>query len=476
MKSRKKIWALPLVLVTALLLVGLFATAVLATQPGFDIPDQKLTVNDSAGTTGNDGAVEIDLTNVDGAEDGDGDTAVDDEAAFVDTEAPSALAYTALTSDPSIADVALGGDSTSIVTEWWDSLDGTTGEDCSKKAMRLGFTVGEDDNTAATSAIANDEAGLCVDYGTLSGNLLEESSSGVGDEISARVAVLLAFHWDMLSQDEMYEAAEAAKERPTTPYGHNFGALGDDEKRDVEGWFGEDDILAMGIGPLLTLVNDGTDGPDNDTIDPDDKAGTATITVKASDATGRLIPPANGSATVGKTFTVTASLSDAGTLTTSLFATDAGAAGTSTLVAPTDSGNQVAFVPRPSGENSGEHYAVRISPGRDEIASVFVGGDSGDDGEGDYGHNPHQNPINFSLINGGDVAFQVQKTNNSTAEIQVKPSASLTAADSPYKFTLVVNEFSRAPENSIEVDIQVTVVLDNVVPSFVSTSSSRVGG
>ena len=480
MKTRK-IWSMPiaalaiaLILTTALIATGI----VQATQKGFQIPDQKLTVNDVAPTEANDGQVAIDLTNVDGAADGDGDGDATNEAAFTDDEAPTPLAYTAMTSDPSVADVGLEGDSTAIVTVWWDGLDGTDNTNCAKKGMRLGFTpvaAGETGNAPADANDATTATGWCGEYAALTGteNFLAAIDSD-NPLISIQDAVELAFHWDMLSGAEMVAAAKAAGESNTdaAAYKANFGGLTDEAQRKVARWFGADDILAMGT-ETLTLTNDGNDGDTADVIDPDDKAGTATITVKASDATGRLIPPGDGSATVGQSFMVTASLSDAGDLPQ--FASTADPAdGDSTLAAPTDSGNAVTFVT--SSEDEDEHYVVRISPGTKKIATVFVGGDTADggDGEGDYAHGVHQNPINFSLTNGDEVDFQVKKMNESTAEIQVKPGVELTAANSPYKFTLIVNEFTRAPSNAVSIDVMVSVVLDNVAPMFDAPSAGTV--
>ena len=475
MKTRRKIWSMP---IAALAVALMLATALIATgivyavATGTKISDQTLTVNNVAGTTDNGGAVEINLTDLDATTDGA-------QAAFTDPDG-DALAYTAMTSDPAIADVTLdnteGTGSAAIATTWWDALDGTTGVDCSKKATRLGFAVGTTSgNTAATNATAGDAAGLCRDYASLDPDDTDDTNGLEGQQ-----EVLLAFHWDMLSGDEMVVAARAAGESDPNDYKQNFGGLSPAERVEVASWFDED-ILAMGSGPLLTLVNDGrayTTG--TTTLDPaiSDKAGTATITVKASDATGRLIPPGDGSATVGQSFQVKATLSNAAALPA--FANnDGSAAGNSIIEEPADSGNLVVFTART--DDTAEYYSVRISPGSENIADIYLGGDTdladptaAGHRLGDYIHNIHQNPINFSLTNGGDVSFQIRKVDNATARIQAKPGVTLTAADSPYEFTVVANEYTRAPANSVEIDISVTVVLDNVGPVFDAPTSGSV--
>ena len=214
----------------------------------------------------------------------------------------------------------------------------------------------------------------------------------------------------------------------------------------------------------MTITNDGIDGTDT-ADDPEGKAGETTVVVKASSGT-------NLNNSVRQTFTVTAKLANAGGLPDFDPNTDSQEA-TSIIAAPSGSGNLVTKVEEVSGANPVDgRYNVRISDGQTKIANVFMAGDADSNGTGDYAHAPHQNPINFSLTNGGDIDFQIKKSNNSTAQILVRSDSTLTAANSPYKFTLKVNEFSRAPENSKEVDIWVTVVLDNVAPTIDSTSSS----
>ena len=93
-------------------------------------------------------------------------------------------------------------------------------------------------------------------------------------------------------------------------------------RMNVISWFADGaagSILTRGEGALnaernLVIDHRGINDNDADGV-TDGKVGSATITVKASDADGRLIPPPNGSGTVGRSFTVNAKLSDATQLT-----------------------------------------------------------------------------------------------------------------------------------------------------------------
>ena len=117
MKIRRKIWSLPLVLVTALLLVGLLGAVVLAVGAGDApreealIPDQTLVIGatgavdaENDGTPGN---VTIGLADVDNDPDadldGDGDNADPAYSDYIDRSADPPVAdpliYTAMTTD-----------------------------------------------------------------------------------------------------------------------------------------------------------------------------------------------------------------------------------------------------------------------------------------------------------------------------------------------------------------------------------------
>ena len=78
--------------------------------------------------------------------------------------------------------------------------------------------------------------------------------------------------------------------------------------------------------------------------------------------------------------------------------------------------------------------------------------------------------VNFSLTDGDTLDFQIKKTSQDTAEIVVKEGVTL--ASGKTIFQLVVNEFENAPSNTEDVDIEVTVVIDNADPEWVSTPAS----
>ena len=138
----------------------------------------------------------------------------------------------------------------------------------------------------------------------------------VNEGAVAQLLVVQAFHWDMLSGAEMIAAATAGGLSSPSAYGARFADLTAARRANVETLYTTRGVLARGRG-VLTLTNDGIDSlpANDDLLNPatdDGQPGEATITVKASDFTGRLIPPGDGSGTVGQDFTVTASLTETG--------------------------------------------------------------------------------------------------------------------------------------------------------------------
>ena len=113
-----------------------------------------------------------------------------------------------------------------------------------------------------------------------------------------------------------------------------------------------------------------------------------------------------------------------------------------------------------AGEGNDARVDVRISPTTTAIVNINLEETVG----------PHQQAINFSLSNGGS-PFQIKKTALDEAEIVVAPGTTLTAA-APYSFTLTVNEFDNAPQNSSDIEIRVTVVVDNVAPTFTNAPAT----
>ena len=441
MSSIRKIWSAP---IAALALVLMLVGVVFAQTPptvGAEIPDQTITIIASAET-----AV-IDLANVDTDLDGTGDGA----AAFTEVDASDPLAYTAVTSDPSVAHVAIeNGDNNDVANAWWDALDDTDDTDCSAKATRLGFTVGAaDGNTPADTSGTPAAVGLCQDTGDSGFSDLavvpDGSDAGTDPDLTAGDAVPIAFHWDMLSAEEMNVAATAAGESDAEDYEHNFGALTDDQKLDVVSWFGDDNILARGTGGDLTLTNDGITGADTD-----GEAGTATIAVKASDAEGRLIPPPDGSETVGQTFTVTASLTPTGDIA------DFGGTESTTdsrLGSIDDSG--VEFVPEAGAGTTATpaRYDVSIKADSDNVAQITAVV-----GVGTLA--AHHQKLEFHIVEGASDMFGIRPTDPAAAnmaEIYVRSGANLEPLMEE-SFTLQVNEVGNQAANYQQIEVRVRVI------------------
>ena len=149
MKIRRKIWSLPLVLVTALLLVGLFGATVLAQTPDIE-------VTEDWEKDGRAIIIGADAVSVDGG--------VALGPAFTHSDEDAALVYTAMTTNAKVARVGLTAQDgpTGVVAVWWDALDGVDGNaltdtdnnplvqdaDCEKRADRLGIDLNA--NTVTT--------------------------------------------------------------------------------------------------------------------------------------------------------------------------------------------------------------------------------------------------------------------------------------------------------------------------------------
>ena len=372
------------------------------------------------------------------------------------------IAYTAVTSDPSVADVAIeNDDNNDVANAWWDALDGTEDTDCSAKATRLGFAVGTV-HTPADASGTPAAAGLCQDTGDSGFSDLavvpDGNDADTDPDLTAGDAVPIAFHWDMLSADEMNLAATAADESDAGDYEHNFGALTDDQKLDVVSWFGGDNILAKGAGGDLTLTNNGITGAETD-----DKAGTATIIVKASDADGRLIPPPDGSETVGQTFTVTASLTPTGDIA------DFGGTESTTdsrLGSIDDSG--VEFVPEAGAGTTATpaRYDVSIKADSDNVAQITAVV-----GVGTLA--AHHQKLEFHIVEGASDMFGIRPTDPAAAnmaEIYVRSGANLEPLMEE-SFTLQVNEVGNQAANYEQIEVRVKVIpgaqvlaLDGIFP------------
>ena len=522
MKSRRKIWSLPLVVVTALLLVGLFGASVLAVgatdppQRENQIPDTTFYIGASGivnVANGDTATVAVNLADVNGEGVGQPPAFTD----FTDRDLPSPsspdpVVYTAMTTDAGIARVDLGDYPTDseVVQIWWDALDGVAGagatdstqdRNCSARAMRLGFSLSEkaaeDDDRAIHAQripgvtgpplVAEQPAtGYCRGYTEINTDTAFNTFIGgdttdtEDDDISFEDAIRDAFHWDMLSAAQMNEVATAAGVGNPRAYEGNYGALTESERVNVNNWFGDLNILARGVGSIA-ITHDGIDGINTPTADPinrEGKAGEAYVRVKVSDSTGRLIPPANGGRTVGQSFKVTAKRLPTGNIGS--FEDDEeipGQSDTTLLDEPSGVANLVEFVSSAdAGEGNPARYDIRVAPSVETIALVTAGVTTPEAGDDDLG--PHHQRLNFSLTDGNNLPFQILKLatfglddegdpvpSYNRANIIKRPGAELTAG-TPYNFTLTVNELGNAAANAVEIDIRLTVVVDNEPPEF----------
>ena len=271
----------------------------------------------------------------------------------------------------------------------------------------------------------------------------------------------------MLNGAEMVEAANAAGESSPGSYGRAYGDFTSDAfRRVINSWFGGGNILARGSG-TLTLTHRGIDGIDHATDDDDattsnfeGKAGEATVRVKVSDFTGRLIPPGDGSRTIGQDFAVTAKLYKADPIPNLQMLVGEDVDDThSVFTAPADTGNAVEYTATADatdGTTTPASMVVRVSPGQTEILDINL-----------FETDPalHKQANNFSLSNGGS-PFRISKKGVDSAQIVLASGQELTTAGT-HDFKLVVNEYGRAPLNSSEIDVSVTIVVDNIPPTFV---------
>ena len=121
-------------------------------------------------------------------------------------------------------------------------------------------------------------------------------------------------------------------------------------------------------------------------------------------------------------------------------------------------GNSLTYTAEVRGTDA--KVAVRVSPGAEAIVNIDLG----------MAAITTDQQVNFSLTDGANLDFQIKKTGDDTAEIVVKNGVTLTAGQ--YAFQLVVNEFENAPANTEDVDIEVTVVIDNEPPAFTNPPES----
>ena len=479
MKSRRKIWSLPLALVTALMLVGLLGAVVLAQvlpdpapEEETDFVDQEIVLqvgasgaNISPAQTALSAAFSDEMP-----DDQDGETLVSN----------TALAYTALTTNPAAAEVSFSnGDTTGVVGTWWDSLGAADADDedtdCTKRAGALGssvFVVDEDNEAADPDEDVPVATGYCADFADIAA---EDSDADSG-------IVVQAFHWNLLTGPEMEAAAIAGGLRNPASYKGPFSSLTKKQREAVENLYIDEDnsdgnknVLARG-DENLQVANRGSDfsypnDHDDDTgtaalvVQHPGEAGTTSITVKVSDGVGRFITNS-----VGQDFDVETVRAEIGQLSI-------------TDPAIGDDGTVEDGVGYRSLDTDGEEtttaenirtYEFTISNTTSEIATFIVTAV-------DTTFMSNHQKVNFSLTDGNNLPFQIKKIDEvenpadaaltvpsyDRAEILVRPGVTLT--ESSYEFELSANELGNPAENSDAKNIKIVVAVDNTAPTFVDS-------
>ena len=475
MSSRRKIWSLPLALVTALLLVGLLGAVVLAQvvpdpapEVGTDFVGQEITLQ-----TGASGTENISPTQ----------TTLADAFSDLDNQDPAQantdLAYTALSTNPAVAEARLADDTTTIVTVWWDGLGARAAADgsaddpdtsCTKRQQALGSSVFviDEDNAPANTETTTPPSGYCGDFAEVTSDSDADSS-----------IIIQAFHWNMLTGPEMQAAAEAGGLGSPAGYKVPFSGLSREQRAAVENLYIDDDdtdgnknVLSMGTG-TFTIVNRGSDNTydyDHDDNAATDElvvpfagiAGTTSVTVKVSDGVGRFLENSVGQGFDVKTVPAElgpVSITDpVGTGETRTVEDGVGYRPLDVDGVPTEPDADIAT------------YEFTISTDTTKIATVFVTGTT-------FASN-HQK-VNFSLTDGNNLPFQIRKLNTipdgtddddepdpvyDRAEMMVRPGATLT--ESSYEFDLKANELGNPAENSDSKSVKIVVAVDNTAPSF----------
>ena len=457
MKSRRKIWSLPLALVTALMLVGLLGAVILA-QTADPAPvksdtlfeDVEMILAIDAGTTTDPVQTSLEDVFSDQRVGSDGTTLEDN---------PDGLAYTVVTTNPAVVVPSLSNNTnTAVQAAWWDSLGALDADDapveadpdCTKRQRAIGFSLTVDDNNDGQPDNAPDivtpqsaARGLCADFG---------EAGTANQEI-----ILQAFHWDMLTGPEMKYAAMAANLPSSDSYNVAFKDLTSGQRESVATLF-TSGVIARGSGTgTMTLTNRGSDQ------DPAGEAGTATVFVKVSDSVGRFL--ANS---VGDDFTVEVNPAELAELAIILPTT-------------TDGGDVAVDVgfEHITGEDvtadNPERFEFTVTATAPKVTTIRVSQ------EGGTTFTSAQQEVNFSLTDGSNLPFQIRKIEQiddtpedtddddftatyNMAEIVMKAGVTLT--ETSYEFTLTVNELGRSAANSDSMLVRILVAVDNTAPTF----------
>ena len=476
-KSRK-IWSIPIAaLALVLMLAGaLVVTSIVQAQAASVKPRVANAVDDFELQV-DAGGVSDDLTtkvinladSTDAAADDPVFTDKMDAATDGDDPVDDPLAFTVMTSNGNRAIIALSlganpdystgqAPTEGPVAGWWDDLS---------EAQRLAV-VGEVRDSDSTDTNTCDSA-FCVSDGT------DQVIGEYGDQAQPQQEVITqAFHWNMLSGAEMIAAARAGKLSNPSSYASGFADLSgpteDDEDTDVDEMdighrarvqtlYTADNpsgavVLRRGMGTTLT-VNSGIGTTDDvGALDADgndisdlraDNVGAATITVKASDSTGRLIPPGNGSNTVGDVFEVDVTyqpLDDIGAIT----------------LLPADGTVRVDGLDRDgvittTAEDIVKRRITISDNAEDKVSGITV----------TVTREIYDQLINYSLVDGSSLTYNIDGGNGTTSIADINVKAGATPIDA--SFTIVVNEEGTSA-NRTTMDVEVVVASGNKAPAF----------
>ena len=478
MKSRREIWSVPLALALVLIFAAVLGVSQYVQAQTPESPP--VTATPFVDT-------EITLqTERSAASNADPETQTTLADAFSDTTdslgTADALAYTALSTDNDVVEVSLNGNA-DIAILWWNRLgavdaDGEIADpdlDCTKRMRVLGFTLAEDANNDGTTDHAPDVAGntpaiargLCNDYTELT-----EAADAVAG-LEQQQLVVQAFHWDMLTGLEMEYAAKAGKLPNPASYKVGYSGLTKDQRERVAGLY-DIGVLARG-NDTFTFTNRGSDaitGTGDDEMPNPGVEGEATVTVKASDNRGRFLGDS-----VGRSFDVTVVPQELAPISINRPETP-----DSVGYVGLDGDGDV--VDDPDDSDTSEYGDVdvlqlTITGGATTVATITVA---------PTGLSSAHQKINFSLTDGNNLPFQIQKIDMADltpdddthdpivqynrAEVRVRPGVTL--SESSYEFNLSANELGNAAANSDSKAIKILVAVDNTAPSFDASQSSGV--
>ena len=331
-----------------------------------------------------------------------------------------AKAYTAMTTNASKVEVELDGDYSSgsapvggAVAAWWDGLSDS--DKIANLNLDIDQTNGDNDTCDISLCVAN--AGTALFGG---GDTIRDYSDAVASDT---LMITQAFHWDLLSGQEMYNAAYANGLDNPANYKKAFRGLSDDERDNVEALYGAG-ILQRGSGNTLTVT--AGDGSDGDGDGRADNVGSAMVVVKVGDSEGPdLTNPAHAT---GDMFEVDVLYHPLGDIS--------GVSLTRANSSIRVSGGSITISDNTSGK----------------IATVTAG----------VTRAAYQQLINYSLTGSG-LSYNIDGGDGTenTADLVIKAGSSA-ANDS---FTIVVNEEGLSANRS-ELAVTVSVASGNMAPAF----------